>query len=92
MLKFELYNDDTIGDPPGSVATDAEIEITDQLRYRLEERYLGSSSPHSPLPVRSGKDARLDPSNAARGVAQGRRLQRTIGGLKLVRVRRSLRM
>ena len=57
MLKFELYNDNNIGDPRDSFATDAEIEIADQLRYQLEERYLGSSSPHSPLPVRSGKDA-----------------------------------
>ena len=57
MLKIELYNDDdNIGDPPASFATDAEIEIAEQLRYQLEERYLGSSAPYSPLQVRSGKD------------------------------------
>ena len=51
MLKIELYNDDNIGDPPASFATDAEIEIAEQLRYQLEERYLGSSAPYSPLQV-----------------------------------------
>jgi hypothetical protein len=57
MLKIELYNDDdNIGDPPASFATDAEIEIAEQLRYQLEERYLGSSAPYSPLPVPSRKD------------------------------------
>ena len=56
MLKIELYNDDNSGDPPASFATDAEIEIADQLRYQLEQRYLGSSAPYSPLQVRSGKD------------------------------------
>lgn len=56
MLKIELYNDDNIGDPPASFATDAEIEIADQLRYQLEKRYLGSSAPYSPLQVRSDKD------------------------------------
>ena len=57
MLKIELYNDDdNIGDPPASFATDAEIEIAEQLRYQLEERYLGPSAPYSPLPVPSRKD------------------------------------
>jgi len=61
MLKIELYNHDDIGDPPASFATDAEIEIADQLRHQLEERYLGSSAPYSPSQVRSGKDHRTDP-------------------------------
>ena len=57
MLKIELYNDDdNIDDPPASFATDAEIEIAEQLRYQLEERYLGSLAPWSPLQARSGKD------------------------------------
>jgi hypothetical protein len=30
MLKIELYNDDTIGDPPAGFATDAEIEIASE--------------------------------------------------------------
>ena len=56
MLKTELYNHDNIGDPPANFATDAEIEIADQLRHQLEERYLALSAPYSPLQVRSGKD------------------------------------
>jgi hypothetical protein len=56
MLKIELYNDDNVADPQPSFATDAEIEIADQLRYQLEERYLGSSAPYSPLQVRLAKD------------------------------------
>ena len=56
MLKIELYKHDNVGDPSASFATDAEIEIADQLRHQLEERYLGSSAPYSPLQVRSDKD------------------------------------
>jgi len=54
MLKFELYNHDTNGDPAASFATDAEIALADQLRHQLEERYL---APSSPLPVRSREGA-----------------------------------
>jgi len=32
MLKTELYNYDTIGDPSVTFATDAEIELAEQLR------------------------------------------------------------
>ena len=53
MLKIELYNHDTNVDPAPSFATDAEIEIADQLRHQLEERYLASSAPPSTLPMRS---------------------------------------
>jgi hypothetical protein len=53
MLKIELYNHDTIDDPPANFSTDAEIEIADELRHQLEERYL---APSAPLPVRPGKD------------------------------------
>jgi hypothetical protein len=55
MLKIELYNHDTYGDPAVSFATDAEIEIADQLRRQLEERYLALSAPCSPVPARSSK-------------------------------------
>jgi hypothetical protein len=55
MVKTELYNDDNIDDPPASFATDAEIEIADQLRRQLEERYLGPAAQDSPLRVRSDK-------------------------------------
>jgi len=55
MLKTELYNYDTIGDPSVTFATDAEIELAEQLRRQLEERYLAPSAPPSPLRVRSSK-------------------------------------
>ena len=55
MLKIELYNHDNDGDPPASFATDAEIEIADQLRHQLEERYLAPSAPYSPLQACSTK-------------------------------------
>ncbi len=56
MLKIELYNDDSFGDPPASFATDAEIEIAAKLRRQLEERYLGPSAQCSPLQVGSDED------------------------------------
>ena len=56
MLKIEQYNHDNGGDPPPSFATDAEIEIADQLRHQLEERYLKPSTPNSPLPPSSDQD------------------------------------
>lgn len=55
MLKIELYNHDNNGDPAVSFATDAEIEIADQLRHQLEEKYLAPSAPSSPLQVRSSE-------------------------------------
>jgi hypothetical protein len=55
MLKIELYNHDTSGDPAVRFATDSEIEIADQLRRQLEERYLAPSAPSSQLQVRSSK-------------------------------------
>jgi hypothetical protein len=56
MLKIELHNHDTNGDPAACFATATEIEIAEQLRHQLEERYLAPFAPPSPLHVRSGKD------------------------------------
>jgi hypothetical protein len=56
MLKLELYNRDTNGDPAARFATATEIEIAAQLRHQLEERYLEPSAPSTPLHDRSGKD------------------------------------
>ena len=56
MLKVEQHNHDNGGDPQPSFATDAEIEIADQLRHQLEERYLKPSTPDAPVPHRSDKD------------------------------------
>jgi hypothetical protein len=40
-------------EPAPAYATDAEIELAQQLRRRLEERYLGSSEAGSPARERS---------------------------------------
>jgi hypothetical protein len=53
MLTIELHNHDTNEDPAPSFATDAEIELADQLRHQLEERYLAPSAPAAALPARS---------------------------------------
>ena len=53
MLKTELNNHDASDDPPATFATDAEIEIADQLRRQLEERYFARSDTLPPLPVNS---------------------------------------
>ncbi len=55
MLKIELYNHRTTGDPEVSFPTDAEIAIADQLRHQLEERYLAPSAPSSPSQARSSE-------------------------------------
>jgi hypothetical protein len=55
MNRTELYNQDTDRDPAPCFATDAEIEIADQLRHQLEERYLAPCAPSAPLPARSGE-------------------------------------
>jgi hypothetical protein len=47
MLDTELRNDDLNGDPAPCYATDAEIEIAQQLRHQLERRYLS----HGTLPL-----------------------------------------
>jgi len=53
MLKTELHNHEDSADPPAAFATNAEIEIADQLRHQLEERYLVPSKTSSPLPAPS---------------------------------------
>ena len=45
MPEIELHNHDTNGEPVVTFATDAEIAIADQLRHRLEERFLARSVP-----------------------------------------------
>jgi hypothetical protein len=70
MLKTELYNHEANGDPPASFATDAEIEIADQLRHRLEERYLAQSETSPPLLPHSSKGRGFDPPSTACSVAR----------------------
>ena len=55
MFKIEPYKHNGDGDPAVSFASDDEIEIADQLRRQLEERYLATSARIPPLPVRSGE-------------------------------------
>jgi len=64
MLKIELYNHGSSGEPAPSFATDAEIEIADRLRHQLEERYLAPSAPSSPSQARSGEGHGFDPPRA----------------------------
>jgi hypothetical protein len=54
MLKTELNNPAASDDPPATFASDAEIEIADQLRRQLEERYLARSETLPPSPARNG--------------------------------------
>ena len=50
MPNIELYNRDANSDPPVAFATDAEIEIADQLRHQIEKRYLAPSELSPQLP------------------------------------------
>jgi hypothetical protein len=52
MLNTELNNHEASDDPAATFATDAEIEIADQLRRQLEERYLARCETLPPLPSR----------------------------------------
>lgn len=45
MRGVELYNDDSNLDPPARFATDAEIELAEQLLRQLEHRYFGPPAP-----------------------------------------------
>ena len=45
MFETEQYNDEPIVDPPARFASDAEIELAEALRRRLEDRYLAHSTP-----------------------------------------------
>ena len=53
MTKIGLPDSNTGVDPAARYATDAEVELADWLRHRLEERYLGSSDSPSDMPVRA---------------------------------------
>lgn len=53
MLKINLRNHDTSVEPAPRFATDAEIELAQQLRHQLEQRYLAPSAAPSPLQAQS---------------------------------------
>jgi hypothetical protein len=56
MLKIHLPNQDTGFDPAPRFASDAEIELAEQLRRQLEERYFGASATAQTSPAQSAKD------------------------------------
>ncbi len=56
MLKTQLPSYDAGFEPAPRFASDAEIELAEQLRRQLEERYFGASAVPPIPPVRSGKD------------------------------------
>ena len=56
MLKIQLPDDHPGFDPAPQFASDAEIELAEQLRRRLEERYFGASATAPTSPQGSGKD------------------------------------
>lgn len=49
MLMTELPRSNSSDEPAACFPTDAEIEIAEQLRHQLEERYLGPSAADAPL-------------------------------------------
>jgi hypothetical protein len=53
MLHVELHTLDIDRDPAPSFPTDAEIRIAEQLRHRLEERYLVATTAVPSLPPHS---------------------------------------
>jgi hypothetical protein len=55
MLKIELHNHKADVDPAPSYATDAEIEIAEQLRHQLEEQHLAKSARAPPSATRSNE-------------------------------------
>ena len=57
MVKIELHNHGTNGDSVPCFTTSAEIEIAEQLRHQLEERWLAPSALPPPLPA-PGSDSR----------------------------------
>ena len=62
MLKVELHNHGTHGDPLPRFATSTEIEIAEQLRHQLEKRLLAPSTPSPPLPAPSSDASEEAPS------------------------------
>jgi hypothetical protein len=48
MIEIELHNNDAGFEPAPRFASDADIELAEQLRYRLEQRYFGPSGKPSP--------------------------------------------
>jgi hypothetical protein len=56
MVKIQLPNREFGFEPAPRFASDAEIELAEQLRRQLEERYFGRAAAPSSSPVRPGKE------------------------------------
>jgi hypothetical protein len=54
MSKSQFRDRDTLVEPAPLYASDADVELAQQLRHQLEERYFGSSE-SSPTQDRSGE-------------------------------------
>ena len=54
LRKHPLPDGDANVEPAPLYASDADIELAQQLRHQLEERYLGPSEAPSPLRYRKG--------------------------------------
>lgn len=55
MIRKNHFSDrDASVEPAPLYASDADIELAQQLRHQLEERYLGPSQAPSPLRYRKG--------------------------------------
>ena len=50
MLKIEHSSYEPAGDPAARFATEADLEIADWLRHRIEERYFSQPAP-APRPA-----------------------------------------
>ena len=53
MLMTAQYKHARVGEPEARFPTDTEIQIADQLRHQLEERYLGAIAHGLPEAERS---------------------------------------
>jgi hypothetical protein len=56
MAKVPRHTLDAPDEPAPAFASDAEIKLAEQLRHRIEERYLAAHTPPTPLrpaPARS---------------------------------------
>jgi len=66
MLKVELHNHGTHGDPVPCFATTTEIEIAEQLRLQLEKQLLAPSTSPPSLPPPSSDASAGAPGPGAR--------------------------
>jgi hypothetical protein len=54
LLDVQMHKVDTGAEPAPRFASDAEIELAERLRHKLEEQYFGPAA--APLPARGRPD------------------------------------